>query len=135
LKRVIDYFSWPGWGETTAFPDGDPLDTPMYGANYAKSLGVAGGLWVDPNQPSAGARLPGSWSNQSFPNFSAGAIPFQTQPTIKNCDLTLLQSGHNGVMVVGIGDGSARTVSASISVTTWTAVNDPRDGAVLGADW
>ena len=130
-----DYYSWPGWGETTAFPDGDPLDTPIYGANYAKSLGVAGGLWVDPNQPTNGARLPGSWSNQSFPNFNAGAISFQTQPTIKTCDLTLLQSGHNGVMVVGVGDGSARTVSASISVTTWKAVNDPRDGAVLGSDW
>src|SRR5262249_20776146 len=38
-------------GETTAFPDGDPLDTPIYGANYARSLGVAGGLWVDPTSP------------------------------------------------------------------------------------
>src|SRR5262249_37558642 len=40
------FASWPGWGETTGFPNGDPLDTPMYGANYAKSLGAAAGLWV-----------------------------------------------------------------------------------------
>jgi prepilin-type N-terminal cleavage/methylation domain-containing protein len=126
---------WPGWGETTGFPDGDPLDTPMYGANYARQLGAAAGLWVDPNQPTTGAMLPGSWSNQSFPNFNSGNIAFQTKPTVATCDFTLLQSGHAGVMVVGLGDGSARTVSVSISVATWKAVNDPRDGAVLGTDW
>src|SRR5207244_11261906 len=43
------FASWPGWGETTAFPNGDPLDTPMYGANYARQRGVLGGYWVDPN--------------------------------------------------------------------------------------
>ena len=129
------YASWPGWGETTAFPDGDPLDTPIYGANYARQLGAAAGLWVDPNQPTTGARLPGSWSNNGPPNFNAGNIAFQTQPTIKTCDLSILQSGHAGLMVVGVGDGSARTVSVSISVATWKAVNDPRDGGVLGPDW
>jgi prepilin-type N-terminal cleavage/methylation domain-containing protein len=129
------FASTPGWGETTAFPDGDPLDTPMYGANYARQRGAAAGLWVDPNVPVTGARLPGSWNQQSFPNFGAGAIPFQTQVTALTCDLTLAQSGHSGTMVVGLGDGSARTVSVNISVTTWTNVNDPRDGNVLGTDW
>jgi len=107
----------------------------MYGANYARQLGVAGGLWVDPNQPTSGARLPGSWNQQGHPNFNQGTIPFQIKPTILTCDLTLLQSAHTGVMVVGLGDGSARTVTPNISVTTWKAVNDPRDGGVLGADW
>jgi prepilin-type N-terminal cleavage/methylation domain-containing protein len=127
------YASWPGWGETTGFPDGDPLDTPMYGANYAKSLGAAGGLWVDPT--TIPKQSPGSWNQQSFPNFNAGAIAFQTRPTVITCDLTLLQSGHTSIMVVGLGDGSTRTVSDSISVATWKAVNDPRDGATLGSDW
>jgi prepilin-type N-terminal cleavage/methylation domain-containing protein len=128
------YASWPGWGETTAFPDGDPLDTPMYGANYAKSLGAAAGLWVDPTSTTP-PKGPGSWSQQSHPNFNQGVIPFQTRPTILSCDLHLLQSGHDGIMVVGLGDGSTRTVSSSITVVTWKAVNDPRDGAVLGSDW
>ena len=128
------YASWPGWGETTAFPDGDPLDTPMYGANYARQLGAGAGLWVQDPGPPANPP-PGSWRNQGFPNFNAGALAFQTQPTITTCDLTLLQSGHPGVMVVGLGDGSARAVSANISVATWKAVNDPRDGGVLGTDW
>jgi prepilin-type N-terminal cleavage/methylation domain-containing protein len=127
------YASWPGWGETTAFPNGDPLDTPMYGANYARQLGAAGGLWVDPNSTTP-TRGPGSWSQQGHPNFNQGTIPFQTQPTIKTCELTLLQSGHAGVMNVGLGDGSCRTVSVNIPVATWKAVNDPRDGIVVN-DW
>ncbi len=128
------FASWPGWSETTAFPDGDPLDTPIYGANYARQLGMAGGLWVDPNSttPTQG---PGSWKQQGHPNFNQGAIPFQVQPTVTTCDLTLLQTGHTGAMVVGLGDGSVRTISTTISVTTWKAVNDPRDGAVLSTDW
>jgi len=131
---VDGFASWPGWSETTAFPDGDPLDTPIYGANYARQLKAAGGLWVDPTLTSP-AKGPGSWSQQGHPNFNQGAVPFQTQPTVNSCDLTLLQSGHTGNMLVGVGDGSVRTVSVNISVTTWKAVNDPRDGAVLGTDW
>jgi hypothetical protein len=38
-------------------------------------------------------------------------------------------------MQVGLGDGSARGVSGSVSVTTWTNACNPRDGAVLGSDW
>jgi hypothetical protein len=39
------------------------------------------------------------------------------------------------VMVVGLGDGSVRSVSANISVQTWQRANDPRDGNVLPSDW
>jgi prepilin-type N-terminal cleavage/methylation domain-containing protein len=129
------YMSMPGWGETTAFPDGDPLDTPIYGANYARQLGEAGGLWVDPNVPSPGTRSPGSWTQNSVPNFNSGNISFQTRPTRVTCVIDVMQSGHDGVMVVGLGDGSARTISERISVATWKAVNDPRDGLVNGPDW
>jgi prepilin-type N-terminal cleavage/methylation domain-containing protein len=127
-----DFASFPVWAGTTAFPDVDPLDTPIYGSRYAKNLGAAAGLWVPSgNTPP----LPGSWTNNGGPNFSSGGIPFQVQPSKGSCDISLLQTAHTGGMVVGLGDGSARTVSASISVATWTAVNDPRDAIVLGTDW
>jgi hypothetical protein len=38
-------------------------------------------------------------------------------------------------MIVGLGDGSTRTVSVNISAATWKAANDPRDGTVLSSDW
>jgi prepilin-type N-terminal cleavage/methylation domain-containing protein len=131
---VNDFASFPVWAGTTAFPDVDPLDTPIYGARYAKSLGAGAGLWVDPNSTTP-AKGPGSWSNNGGPNFSSGGIPFQVQPSKASCDISLLQTPHSGGMIVGLGDGSGRTVSASISLATWTAVNDPRDGNVLGTDW
>jgi prepilin-type N-terminal cleavage/methylation domain-containing protein len=69
------------------------------------------------------------------PNFSSGAIPFQTAPTQANCNANVTQSAHAGVMEVGVGDGSVRSLSSSIYVTTWVNACVPNDGAVLGSDW
>jgi hypothetical protein len=38
-------------------------------------------------------------------------------------------------MNVGLGDGSVRSVSASISTETWLRACHPQDGLVLGSDW
>jgi hypothetical protein len=38
-------------------------------------------------------------------------------------------------MVVGIGDGTVRTVSPGISLTTWLTACIPDNGQVLGSDW
>jgi hypothetical protein len=38
-------------------------------------------------------------------------------------------------MICGLGDGSVRFVSQSVSATTWANACDPRDGNVLGSDW
>ncbi len=47
----------------------------------------------------------------------------------------MTQSGHSGGMVVGMGDGSVRTVNAGLSATTWLYACNPKDGRVLGNDW
>jgi hypothetical protein len=47
----------------------------------------------------------------------------------------MLQSMSAGGIQVGLGDGSVRTVSTSISVTTWANAVSPNDGNVLGSDW
>jgi prepilin-type N-terminal cleavage/methylation domain-containing protein len=61
-------------------------------------------------------------------------IPFQIKPAPGMCNFTATASPHD-TMLVGLGDGSARTVSASISLTTWFQACDPKDGGVLGSDW
>jgi len=38
-------------------------------------------------------------------------------------------------MVVGLGDGSIRTVSQGISLLTWVHACAPADGFPLGSDW
>ncbi len=61
--------------------------------------------------------------------------PFQVRPDyLTGCDSARAQTPHTG-MVVGLGDGSARIISAGISPATWASACDPRDGTPLGEDW
>lgn len=74
------------------------------------------------------------------PNFtSCQGIPFTIKPAnigygSGTCDVTATVSPHD-VMLVGMGDGSVRSVSASISSTTWKNACIPNDGMPLGNDW
>ena len=87
---------------------------------------------------------PGGWSgNSQYPMFTEywaqtnqGTIGVpQIVPSAGNCDYTLLQTPHFGGLIAGMGDGSVRTVQASVSLTTWRAVETPNGGETLGSDW
>jgi type II secretory pathway pseudopilin PulG len=69
------------------------------------------------------------------PRYTFGTIPFQVTQPPSACNWYVTQSAHTGGMVVGLGDGSARTVTGSISVDTWGHACIPNDGAPLGSDW
>jgi len=72
----------------------------------------------------------------AFVNYSDGNLPFQVgTPAAGNCDPYVLASPHTGAMVVGLGDGSVRTVTAGISVSTWLNACIPDSGVPLGSDW
>jgi prepilin-type N-terminal cleavage/methylation domain-containing protein len=62
-----------------------------------------------------------------------GAI--QVAPPIKLCDPTRLTSFNAGGMQVLLMDGSARSVSPGISLTTLARAIVANDGLVLGNDW
>jgi len=70
-----------------------------------------------------------------FPDFASGPLPFQLTPAATNCDPGVLTSPHPGVMIVGVGDGSVRGVTANITSTTWVNACNPVDGNALGSDW
>src|SRR5262249_31627749 len=59
-------------------------------------------------------------------------VPFQVLPRLSACDCALPQAAH-GSILVGMGDGSVRSVHPSISSALWYAGNDP-NGAGLPAD-
>jgi prepilin-type N-terminal cleavage/methylation domain-containing protein len=62
--------------------------------------------------------------------------PFQVMPPLsKPCDNNAAQSLCAAGLLVGMGDGSVRTVSPSISLSTWQAAGTPQGGDVLGSDW
>jgi prepilin-type N-terminal cleavage/methylation domain-containing protein len=62
---------------------------------------------------------------------------FQLQPTpyVGNCDPTRASTAHPGGILVGLADGSVRTLSPSVSGATWWHAVTPAGGEVLGSDW
>jgi type II secretory pathway pseudopilin PulG len=53
----------------------------------------------------------------------------------ERCDIMLAQTPHRGGMLVAMADGSVRTVSPTVSETTFWAAVTPAAGDVLGSDW
>jgi prepilin-type N-terminal cleavage/methylation domain-containing protein len=64
---------------------------------------------------------------------------FQVQPsnngTNATCNGYLAHAPRSSGILVTLGDGSVRMVSAGISPATWWAALTPNGGEVLGADW
>ena len=62
---------------------------------------------------------------------------FQVRPTpfLGNCDPTRASTAHPGGIVVGMADGSVRSLSPGLSGDTWWAAVTPSGGEVLGSDW
>jgi hypothetical protein len=101
-----------------------------FGCNLAPAFWVhlPGANTGDGNSMSA------NW--KTVPNYpwSFAVLPQDSPPQVQ-CDPLRLQSFNAGGIMVGIGDGSVRSVSTSISVVTWGLAIDPKDGQVLGSDW
>jgi prepilin-type N-terminal cleavage/methylation domain-containing protein/prepilin-type processing-associated H-X9-DG protein len=65
----------------------------------------------------------------------ANTLMFQDRPLPGDCDNWRAQSGHPGGMNVGLGDGSVRPVSPSVSQASWTAALLGSGGIPPGNDW
>jgi prepilin-type N-terminal cleavage/methylation domain-containing protein len=63
--------------------------------------------------------------------------PPQTSFTVASglCDRARAQTLHTGVCNVSLMDGSVRSITASVSQTTWQNLLTPADGNVLGSNW
>ncbi|MEO2089271.1 MAG: DUF1559 domain-containing protein [Gemmataceae bacterium] len=81
------------------------------------------------------------WLNgASSPGYVTGAATkFQVNPTWAGvgatCDFRLATQVGSGGILVGMGDGSVRTVAPGVSGDTWWAAMTPTGGEVLGSDW
>jgi prepilin-type N-terminal cleavage/methylation domain-containing protein len=70
-----------------------------------------------------------------YPESIGPTSKFQVQPTQMNCDVTLATTSHNAGMMVGLADGSIRTLSPGMSGATWWAACTPDGEETLGSDW
>jgi hypothetical protein len=62
------------------------------------------------------------------------AVP-QISPPVNLCNPRMVQGFSAGGIMVGLADGSVRSVSAGVSQITWGRAVEPKDGLTLGADW
>jgi prepilin-type N-terminal cleavage/methylation domain-containing protein len=51
------------------------------------------------------------------------------------CDWTQASTGHSGVILVGLADGSVRSVSSSVAPPTWWYAFTPNGGEILPSNW
>ena len=71
-----------------------------------------------------------------FPLGTQVALLFQPGPTLANCNPILPGGIHvSGAMNVGLGDGSVRTLSGSLTAPTFGAALTPASADLLGQDW
>jgi hypothetical protein len=134
----VAYANYPA-----AIPDGTS-QTIFFAEKYAQPS-------ADPWSVDWGGNTWWEWSPKFAFDITGPASKFLDKPTIAWCDANTAFSGpHNGNanicslmatsphtagMNVGLGDGSVRFLSNSISGDTWWAAVTPAGGEVLGNDW
>ncbi|OWK47397.1 DUF1559 domain-containing protein [Fimbriiglobus ruber] len=123
-----------------SFPDGTS-NTVIFGERFSwwGSGNTGGGpystLWANSQGP--------PWTPQMCRAIDNGGTNYAPCPLFQSGVVVAAATGasgggqamHTSVMNVGLGDGSVRSVTASISQATWSNACDPRDGNVLGSDW
>jgi type II secretory pathway pseudopilin PulG len=123
-----------------SFPDGlsnTILFGEIYGScgNGGSPANAAASLWADSTLPWRAIMCHNTPAKNVNPGYAA-CFTFQIQPQeFTTCDPSRGQTGHTAGMNCGMGDGSVRLVTSSVSATTWAEACDPRDGNVLGSDW
>jgi hypothetical protein len=63
------------------------------------------------------------------------AAPPQNQPSVNACNPYFVQAMDASGCVIGLMDGSGRTVSTAVNGQVWVRALWPRDNFVLGNDW
>ena len=115
---------WPAVNVTT----GDPI---VYWPNIWSTVNPPGYQGLIYAYPSALIPDPANGNVASWK-------PPQAHPSMGpsgTCDPTTLSGGHTGVVMVLLGDGSVKAVSATISVRSWNAALTPAGDDFFGPDW
>jgi prepilin-type N-terminal cleavage/methylation domain-containing protein len=101
-------------------------------------------IWGEDGTPAAYPTWPNPYGPGAYPVNApaapamgmAGVIPIpQITPSPASCDPALLQSPYAGAILVGLGDGSTRSVAPSVSQYSWQIAITPADGAVFDTTW
>jgi prepilin-type N-terminal cleavage/methylation domain-containing protein len=112
---------------------------PFASTNYTGSVYLYNTQFGDPpgatGSPAPGYSQITTFGPPAYPLCSFWDAPPQTNIAASACDKSRLQSFHTAGVLVGMGDGSVRSVSGTVSWKTWYAAINPADGIPLGSDW
>ena len=115
---------WPGVNLTTG-------DSIVYWTGETTTTTFPGFPGIATQYPTAMVPDPNNGNVASWKQ-PQGAPTLGTSGT---CDPTTASSGHSGGVLAGLGDGSVRLVSGSVTLKTWNAALTPAGGEILGSDW
>ncbi|HEY7313708.1 MAG TPA: DUF1559 domain-containing protein [Gemmataceae bacterium] len=114
-----------------AFQDG--------GTAWSYSTALIFAWQPQPMTPPAKAFQPGfaiaALANLGAPDAIGPGSRFQVRPREGSCDPTRASTAHTGGILVGLVDGSIRTLAPGMSGPTWWAAVTPSGNEVLGSDW
>jgi len=127
-KSYTNYYgnNWSGTSGlrpnlASGFPDGTS-NTVLFAEHYSVTF---------TNYPWGPSATPNYWWQTSFTKSSI----IEDFPMPSNAQSQNVQAPRSEGIILGLADGSARLLSASVSATTWQYACDPADGQSLGSDW
>jgi prepilin-type N-terminal cleavage/methylation domain-containing protein len=144
VSYIHNGLAFPSWQQgkfPTSFPDGTS-QTIFFAEAYGQipAPGSPGNFnWRSWWHYGHANQWPGSPGASPYaPNYIASPTanpPFQTLPNPQLALGQFPQGLSTAGISVGMGDGSAKVVSSSVSPATWFAANTPASNDVLGQDW
>ena len=130
-----------GWDvrNTFAYVTDGLSNTIFFVERYTGCNAVASWEWSNVPQTSIPAFAVPGWRPNSSSTVSDAVGPqskFVVQPPgpwvlNKNCNQRIAQSPHSGGMNIGLGDGSARFLSAGVDPNVWWAMCTANGGEVI----
>lgn len=125
------------WTDKLAFCQGAGVNG---GTVWAEPGNVNGAMYmalVPPVLPSASiiTLTPTSSSYAIYGNAVLGQPQVAGIASPSACSFALPSSGHTGVLQVGMGDGSVRSVDQAIALYTFSVALIPNDKLLMGPDW
>jgi prepilin-type N-terminal cleavage/methylation domain-containing protein len=138
----IPYVTWKANRTLSAgFPDGTS-NTVVFGEQYAQCGNPKPTRWKrwafypsGDEYDSSEFHPPRLSKRVNKTTFTYPTATPQVMPLVSACNASNLQAMDAGSCLVGMADGSVRSVSPSISSYTWYCAVFPSDGLVLGSDW
>jgi len=117
-----------------SFPDGTS-NTILFSTKYANCKEGGSRFAADPSSPFAAFFGQNAAKVKAHP--SDPTATFQDYPTQDECLTTPLmaQSVTARWIILGLADGSVRSILPTISPLTWNLALQPNDGLELGAEW